>query len=100
MKTIEDILSQENLTLKEIILFGSRARGDFDPKSDYDILIIIKKTIPISEKIRISEIMNSYLVEHLIPSDIIIKSIDEVEYYKNKIGHVVREALKEGVVIR
>ena len=32
-----------------------------------------------------------------IDADIIIKSKDEVEYYKDKIGSVVRSALKEGV---
>lgn len=27
--------------LKQIILFGSRARGDYDPDSDYDCLIVV-----------------------------------------------------------
>ncbi len=29
-------------SLENIILFGSRARGDFDEDSDWDVLIIIK----------------------------------------------------------
>jgi predicted nucleotidyltransferase len=27
--------------LKKIVLFGSRSRGDNDPDSDYDILVVV-----------------------------------------------------------
>lgn len=36
---------------------------------------------------------------NFIPTDIIIKSEEAVGYYQNKIGSVVREALKEGIAI-
>ncbi|MCD6327318.1 nucleotidyltransferase domain-containing protein [bacterium] len=32
--------------LKKIILFGSRARGDNDPESDYDILLVVDEVTP------------------------------------------------------
>jgi len=32
--------------LKEIILFGSRARGDGDLESDYDILLVVDEVTP------------------------------------------------------
>jgi len=35
----------------------------------------------------------------LIPCDIIIKSTDEVEYFRDKIGSVTREAVEEGIVL-
>ncbi|MCB0226825.1 MAG: nucleotidyltransferase domain-containing protein [Anaerolineae bacterium] len=28
--------------LKQVILFGSRARGDFTPDSDYDCLVFVE----------------------------------------------------------
>jgi predicted nucleotidyltransferase len=31
--------------IKEIILFGSRARGDSSPESDYDLLVLVDKEI-------------------------------------------------------
>jgi uncharacterized protein len=34
---------RENVDIKEIILFGSRARGDERPESDYDILLIVSR---------------------------------------------------------
>ena len=83
--------------MEEILLFGSRARGDFDRYSDYDILIVVKNPVEISEKIVISEEIRDKLSKIHIPIDIIIKSKDEVSYYKDKIGSVVREALKEGI---
>ena len=42
---IEIVLIQSKITLKDIIIFGSRARGDFKEGSDFDILIIIKNEL-------------------------------------------------------
>ena len=83
----------------KVVLFGSRARGDFDEKSDYDLLIITKDKKTIGEKIQISETLRDSFSQFLIPTDIIIKSEDEVDYFRDKIGSVVREALKEGLTI-
>jgi len=107
MKTPDEILKEQILltlnrigvSLKEIILFGSRARGDFDKHSDYDILLITEKTFTIKGKMEIAEEIRDRLARLGIASDIIIKSEEEVEYFKTKIGSVVREALKEGIVL-
>jgi len=92
-------LNEMGISSRKVILFGSRARGDSDRYSDYDILIITEKTFPIKEKIAITENIRDSLVKIQIPSDIIIKSEKEVKYYRDKIGSIVREALREGVVI-
>lgn len=94
---ISTALRQRRIAVKEIILFGSRARGDFDIHSDYDILIIIKEQVDPRKKIEIIELIRTELAALMISSDIVLKSIKEAEYYKNKIGSVVREAFKEGV---
>ena len=57
----------------KVVLFGSRARGDFDEKSDYDLLIITKDKKTIGEKIQISETLRDSFSQFLIPTDIIIK---------------------------
>ena len=94
---ISTVLRQRGIAVKEIILFGSRARGDFDRHSDYDILVIIKEQIDTGKKIEITELIRTELAALMISSDIVLKSLKEAEYYKDKIGSVVREAFKEGV---
>ena len=88
-----------DLDYEEIILFGSRARGDFSKGSDHDILIIMQRSLTIKEKMRLLSSLRKELAVKGIDADIIIKSRDEVNYYKDKIGNVVRAALKEGVAI-
>jgi len=92
-------LERLGIIVKKIILFGSRARGDFSKSSDYDLLIVTEKTFTFREKMKITGEMRKILVKFHIPSDIIIKSVDEIDYFKDKIGSVVREALKEGISI-
>jgi len=88
-----------SINYEKIILFGSRARGDFSEGSDHDVLIIVKKTLPVKEKMRLFTLFRRDLAKRGIDADIIIKSTDEVEYYKNKIGNVVRTAMMEGVAL-
>ena len=96
---IVECLNKMSISAKNIILFGSRARGDSSKYSDYDFLIITEKTFNIKEKMEINKKVNQILAKLLIPSDIIINSEEEVEYKKNRIGCVARYALKEGIKI-
>jgi len=103
IKTIKEqitkSLDEMVISFESIILFGSRARRDCNEDSDYDILIVTKETFPFKEKIRISEAVRDYVVKLHIPSDIIIRSHEEVDYFCDKINSVVREALQEGIVL-
>ncbi len=95
MKALQNI----GASAQKIILFGSRARKDFTRFSDYDILIITNRTFEISEKMRISKNIRTYLAKLGIDVDVIIKSDNEVEVLKDKPGSIVRNALKEGVAL-
>ncbi len=90
-------LAERGVTVRNIILFGSRARGDFSKFSDYDFVIVIKETLTFKEKMEISKKIRTQLSKYAL--DVIIKSEQEVEVMKNQIGTVVREALKEGVQV-
>ena len=60
-KSITDLISKElsetlkrelGRSIKDIILFGSRARGEAYPESDYDVLVLVdKETKELEEKI-------------------------------------------------
>jgi predicted nucleotidyltransferase len=98
-KNILKILHKIGITAKEIILFGSRARQDFTPLSDYDILIITKKPFEINRKMSISKNIRQYLARSGLDVDVIIKSENEVNILKDKPGSIVRNALKEGFAL-
>ena len=103
IKTIKEqimkSLDEMGVSVESIILFGSRARGDYNEDSDYDILIVTEKTYPFKEKIKISEAVRDRVVKLHIPSDIIVRSHDEVDYFRDKISSVIREAVEEGILL-
>ena len=86
-------------TSARIILFGSRARDDSTRFSDYDILLIMDKTIEIKEKMILSKKIRECLAKAGFDVDVIIKSDAEAQYLKDKPGSVVRNALKEGIAL-
>jgi predicted nucleotidyltransferase len=91
------IIDEMGISVKQIILFGSRARGDYKKSSDWDLLVIVNKDVDRKEKMEISHLIRRRLAELYIPCDVLIKSEREVEERKNVIGSVIKSALKEGV---
>jgi len=85
------------IAYKKIILFGSRARGDYDKQSDFDLLIILSRNKSMCEKIHLSTTLRKRFASKMIDADIIVKDGKDIEYLKDKHGSVVRNALKEGV---
>lgn len=92
-------LNAEGIETFRLYLFGSRARGDFSSHSDYDIMIVLEKRLAMKKKIKLFTKLRRELAKKKYNVDLVIKSADEVNYYKNKIGHIVRSALSEGLVI-
>jgi predicted nucleotidyltransferase len=82
-----------------ILLFGSRARKDFHYDSDYDFLVITKETLDIREKRTLKSIMRKELARFKIPADILIQSEDEINSKKEITGHILKQVLREGVVL-
>jgi len=87
------------IAYKKIILFGSRARGDYNKQSDFDLLIILSRNKTIREKIHLSTALRKRFASKMIDADIIVKDSKDVAYLKDKSGSIVRNALKEGVAV-
>ena len=83
-----------------IVLFGSRARGDHNQRSDYDLLVITPVTFTILEKIAVNTRIDRAIVDEIrISVDLLINSEEEVFQKKDIPGHIVRTALKEGIFL-
>lgn len=80
---------------EKIILFGSAARGDKNPHSDLDLLIIKEGGDALDLMGRI------YMRLHGVGTavDALVVSPEDVERYKNSHALVFRPALQEGRVI-
>ncbi|SMB89580.1 Nucleotidyltransferase domain-containing protein [Thermanaeromonas toyohensis ToBE] len=79
----------------KIILFGSRSRGDQDPHSDYDLLVLKSG---VSNRRALAQKIYKSLAGIPVSVDIIVETPERVETYREASGFVYREALK-GIVV-
>jgi len=96
---VRRILNENDINVTRIILFGSRARGDFDETSDWDVLVVIDRELAFPEKHSLITKIQRELAQEKIPNDIIIKSENQfremkdlpgnISYYANSEGHVL-----------
>lgn len=82
-----------------IILFGSRSRGDYDDRSDYDIIAISDNNMDIKAKRRYASLIRRELAVLGIPVDVLVKTKADISLSQDKIGSVVREAMRDGVTL-
>lgn len=82
----------------KIILFGSQARGNARPDSDYDILII-KSGIENESEIEGNIYVKLFYEDFLASVDVIVAKPEDIEKYKDKTGCFLKSALKEGVIV-
>jgi len=90
----------EEVRPEQIILFGSRARGDSRGDSDLDLLIVESRPFD-KTRSRRKEMARLWRLLASIPVaiDILLYSREEVEYWKESLNNVVGRALREGRVI-
>ena len=83
-----------------ILLFGSRAKGNNDKHSDYDLLVITPNALTQKEKLSWTWQINKAIVKAIhAPVDLLLYSEDEVLRKKELPGHIIRSAVKEGIAI-
>ena len=80
----------------KIILFGSHARGDNKPGSDYDLLVLkrgVRKRRALTQKIYLS-------FKHIgAPVDVIVADLDKYEDLKTDPYLIYSEAAKNGRMV-
>lgn len=97
-KIITEEVGKAGYKIESIILFGSRAREDYNEGSDYDFLIVINKDITYNERFNLIWRIRKRLANY-IASDIIIKSNRKLSKEKDDKGLISYYALKEGVTL-
>jgi len=87
---VVETMKESGYSLERIILFGSRARGNFDENSDWDLLIVIKEDLTREEKLNLFSKISKKLAKRLIPCDLLIRSRKEVEKLKTYFHSVTK----------
>ncbi len=80
----------------KLILYGSKARGDFDPESDLDVAVIISG-LTREEKKRILEKVAEVELEHLTPISTLVLSAEEFEFLRKRERRIARDIEREGI---
>lgn len=81
---------------QRIVLFGSAGRGEIPPGSDVDLLVIIRG--PVHRRALAQKIYRN-LHGIPVPVDIVVATEQDVEEHGDKVGTILRPALREGVTI-
>jgi uncharacterized protein len=86
-----------NFALKKLILFGSRARGDFREDSDFDLIVVSDEFGKCKEFGRLGSIGKYWGYEYSV--DMICLTMREFERWKDNRQTVIGLAVSEGVEI-
>ena len=85
---------------EQVILFGSRARGDERESSDIDLVVVEAEPFG-PERSRHKELVRLYhaLAGFRVPADVLVYSHEDVDYWRDSLNHVLARALREGKVL-
>lgn len=101
VQKLKKVLEDLEVIYSKIMLFGSRARGEFNEDSDWDFLIILKK--PMDDKARKDLWYRIYQKFHqyfpYISIDLIIIDAKSFENEKNIANTISNEVYIEGIEV-
>lgn len=93
LRTIDTKL-RESFEVRRMILFGSRARGEAKPGSDFDVLCVAETEVPFIERQGLALLA---LGPRSFSVDLLVYTPTELEREASIPGSAVYWALKEGV---
>lgn len=114
MKTIDDLplkdnekeaireatrMLKERFPIKEVILFGSKARGDSDEESDIDLLLLAKEPLHWKERHRIVEALFDVEMKYSVVISIIVNTVQDWREGICTVLSLHKEINGEGVMI-
>jgi predicted nucleotidyltransferase len=80
----------------KMVLFGSRARGDYSEESDVDVAILVRG-LTREMKRRILDKVAEIELEYLLPISALVFSQDEFDHLKQKERRIALDIEREGI---
>ncbi len=76
-----------------IILFGSAARSEMGPDSDFDVLVVMPEGI---HRRQTAQLIRQHLLGLGFAKDIVVVKESDIEQYRNNPYFIIKPALDEG----
>ncbi|MBK9500846.1 MAG: nucleotidyltransferase domain-containing protein [Leptospiraceae bacterium] len=97
----KSIITHLEIPISRIYLFGSRAKGNQNPDSDYDFLVLLAniKDNDLVRKYRRTIVLKAHSEIPNIPFDILVKNLEEFDSYKSEINTLYNEIYQQGIEI-
>ena len=81
----------------KVIVFGSHARGEAQPGSDLDFLVVEPEVGSVRrEMVRLRLALDRVIAPLLVPTDVLVVSRERFEHWRNTPSTVYHEAATEG----
>jgi len=98
-ETILNVAKEYNVEIDKIILFGSRARGDYREDSDWDILIVTRERLDKYLFWNLFKKIKRELSKIKVYGDLIIVSSEYYEKNKEDTGNISYYGTVEGKIL-
>lgn len=82
--------------LERFVLYGSRARGDYDPESDVDVAIIIRGLTRDLKK-QVINLVADIEVKHITPLSTLVLSEEDFKRLKMRERRIALDIEREGI---
>ncbi|MFO7651978.1 MAG: nucleotidyltransferase domain-containing protein [bacterium] len=92
-------LVSRRLPVHRVVVFGSRARGDADPDSDLDVLVIVARTLTPADEEFVSDCAWEAGFGHGIVVVPVVFSLDEWERGPESRSLLARAVATDGVAV-
>ncbi len=96
-RVIQDEVARAGCRLVRVLLFGSRARGDAHPDSDWDLYVVIDRDLGFHQRNAIASKICWRLAREGIVADVFVQAEQTVRERAKDPGYLTYYVLKEGV---
>lgn len=91
------LLCDKTFNLKKVILYGSKARGDYEKGSDVDVLVFVGEEMGSVLRSKMSDVC--FDVNYKYGSDLSCIIRNEKSFYEEGFVSLITEAKREGILI-